>query len=140
MFDNNLDSVQDKSGIKIVKQPYNRIDYKDYYETFAFSGSGTANSVLISLGEQIGLMTQTFEHFNSDNSFDKYFWFEPQQHEENNGLYYSPFSSVQSFSLSHGGSSLTTVLNVSGSSSDDEVVSLLPEITPFISQSFTSSE
>ena len=140
IFNNSVSSIENTSGIKIIKQPYDKANYKDYYETFAFSGSGTADSILISLGEQIGLMLQTFEHFNSDNSFDKYFWFEPQQHEQNNGLYYSPFSSIQSFSLSHSGSSLATILNVSGSSSDNEVVSLLPEVTPFISQSFTSAE
>lgn len=139
VFDNSLDLLNN-TNIKLVKTPYLRSEYSDYYETFAFSGSGTANSILISLGEKIGLMMQTFELLGEDGQFYKYFWFEPQQHEINSGLYYSPFSSIQSFSLSHSGSSLTTVLNVSGASDDDENVCLLPEISPFISQSFTSPE
>lgn len=45
---------------------------------------------------------------------------------------YSPLSDIQDFSFSFAGDSLTSVLNVTGYSSDDgSVVSLIPDIPQF---------
>lgn len=141
-------SEKPKNIKQIIKAPYPYNEYKEYYETFPFSGSGNANSILISIGSQIGLSLNTFEHslintekeqYNS-NYFITYFWFEPAKHEVDSGLYYSPFSNIQQFSLSHSGSNLTTVMNVEGKNDSDDIVSLLPEIPNFFLQSFHSNE
>jgi hypothetical protein len=55
---------------KILKQPQTA---KDYYEAISFSGSGTANSLLISLGEQLGLSLNTCEAIGDQGILLKYF-------------------------------------------------------------------
>jgi hypothetical protein len=59
---------QIKTGVK--NTAYTKEDYPDFYKTIPFSASGTANSVLISLGEQYGLQLRVYEKFipNSNNN------------------------------------------------------------------------
>ena len=64
----------------------------------------------------------------------RYFWFEPKKNTNRiGGLVYSPYNSIQSFGLSHKGDSLTTILNVEGPTYDDELITLIPELTPHFS-------
>ena len=153
VFSNTIPTISDTSNpssVKVIKAAIKRTEEnKDLFETFPFSGSGNAASILISLGDKIGLSLCTFEHSYDEsgtsvdlsNHYVTYFWFEPAKHEKNSGLYYSPFDSVQNFSLSHSGSSLTTVMNVTSNTlSDDSLVTLLPELPNFILQSFNSNE
>ena len=119
--------------------------YPEYYESFPFSISGgNASSALISLGEELGLMLNYKEQNIQENNqrsniFIRYFWFEPKKHEETANLKYSPKINIQSLNLSHGGSSLTTVLNVESNQVNDELITLIPEIPPFFSTVFSSS-
>ena len=131
---------------KIIKQPYLQDEYPEYYETIPFSISGSnASSALISLGEELGLMLNFREHNLRDsngkrtNSFVRYFWFEPKKNEKTADLKYSPYSNIQSFSFSHGGSSLATSYSIESNTVDDEVISLFPNIPPFFSFMFSSN-
>lgn len=131
---------------KIIKQPYLQNEYPEYYETIPFSVSGSnASSALISLGEELGLMLNFREHNLRDsngkrtNSFVRYFWFEPKKNEKTADLKYSPYSNIQSFSFSHGGSSLATSYSIESNTIDDEVISLFPNIPPFFSFMFSSN-
>jgi hypothetical protein len=45
----------------VIKQAYVGPQYEDYHRTVPFSGSGTANSILIALGELYGLQLQVYE-------------------------------------------------------------------------------
>lgn len=113
---------------RIIKDAYSRDKDKDLYETIPFSCSGSnANAALISLGETLDLQIKTFEHIDGL----KYFWFEPKKNSNRiGGLVYSPYNSIQSFGLSHKGDSLTTIMNVEGPTYDDELITLIPELTP----------
>lgn len=111
-----------------------------YNRTVLFSGSGTANSVLISLGEENELMLNTYEHLESDGSLTTYFWYEPKKHAETSGLKYSPYNDVKSFSLSHSGNSLSTVLNVQTHTINDNLISLFPPVTPFFNNYLLSPQ
>ena len=131
---------------KIIKQPYNKTKYSQYYEAIPFSVSGSnASAAIISLVEQVGLMINTREScIKEENTrttrFKKYFWFEPEKHEDPSNLMYSPNSSIESFSFDHSGNSLTTVLNVESNEINDEIVSLLPEVPPFFNSLFMSED
>ncbi len=117
--------IKDSNGKLITK------NYGEYYETIVFSCSGaSADSALISLVEQLDLQLITYENYNN-GILSKYFWVEPKKNEERPCLTYSPFSNIQNFSLSHNGSSLSTVLNVNNNTYADELVSLLPEVPNF---------
>lgn len=70
----------------------------------------------------------------------RYYWYEPEKSADSTGLLYSPNSDVQTFSLSHNGESLTTVLNVESREVEDELISLLPDIPLFFSNYFQSNE
>jgi len=133
------DSEYDGHLLKLIKPVFSRLQDAELFETFPFSGSGNAASILISLGEQLGLVINTFEHNQPDtNKVVRYFWFEPAKNNQISGLQYSPFDSVQQFGLSHKGSALTTILNVSGPTYDNELITLLPDISPFFVQLFQS--
>ena len=130
---------------KVVKPAFTTSEYKEYHETIPFSVSGSnASAALIALGEELGLVLNFKEHNlrdsskNRTNSFVRYFWFEPKQNEKTADLKYSPYTTIQSFNFSHGGSSLTTVLNVESNTFNDEIVSMLPAIPPFFSALFSS--
>lgn len=107
----------------------------DYTQFIVFSGSGSASSLLISLGEQFDLMLQVCEYYDFEKErLYRYFWFEPAKSSRISGLKYSPESQIQKFSLSHNGEPLTSILNVSGGEVDDEQITLLPALPPFFSQ------
>lgn len=114
----------------------------DYYkQTIPFSGSGTADSILISLGETLDLNLHVYEHFNeTDGTLIQQFWFEPSKNPEVSGLSYSPYANLQSLSLTHKGDSLTSVLNVYGGTFGDERITLLPTIPMLFKKVFASDE
>lgn len=114
----------------------------DYYkQTIPFSGSGTADSILISLGETLDLNLHVYEHFNEkDGTLIQQFWFEPSKNPEVSGLSYSPYANLQSLSLTHNGDSLTSVLNVYGGTFGDERITLLPTIPMLFKKVFASDE
>jgi len=127
-----LQSLKNTS-IKKIKSIYTEPEYN---ETLPFSGSGTSNSILISLGEQLGLMLKTYEYMNDNGSFSMFYWFEPIKNKNTTGLKYSPYSDIQNFSLSHSGNSLATVLNVEGGTIDEETITLFPAIPTFFKKLF----
>lgn len=48
---------------RLIKEPYPKAENSEMYETFAFSCSGSnADAALISLGEELNLQLETFEH------------------------------------------------------------------------------
>lgn len=114
----------------------------DYYkQTIPFSGSGTADSILISLGETLDLNLHVYEHFDETyGTLTQQFWFEPSKNPEVSGLSYSPYANLQSLSLTHNGDSLTSVLNVYGGNFGDERITLLPTIPMLFKKVFASDE
>lgn len=114
----------------------------DYYkQTIPFLGSGTADSILISLGETLDLNLHVYEHFDETNgTLIQQFWFEPSKNPEVSGLSYSPYANLQSLSLTHNGDSLTSVLNVYGGTFGDERITLLPTIPMLFKKVFASDE
>ena len=122
----------------LIKRPISQDSL--YNRTVLFSGSGTASSILISLGESNELMLNTYEHYESDGTLTTYFWYEPKKHAENSGLRYSPYSDIKTFSLTHDGSSLSTVFNIQTHSINDNLISLFPSVTPFFSNYFLSNQ
>lgn len=135
---------------KVIKPAYSKEKYPQYYETFPFAVSGSnASAALISLGQEIGLMLNIKEHNIKDvnineivrtSFFNRYFWFEPEKHEETADLRYSPNDSIQSFSFSHAGDSLTTVLNVEANTINDEIITLLPDVPLFFNDLLISEQ
>ena len=125
--------ILDKKKIK------HKLIESDYFTSVPFSGSGTANSVLISLGDLIGLQLKVYERFDfNTGELRKYYWFEPKKNLRPSGLKYSPHSSVQSFSMTHEGQSLSSVFNIQTHQIGDEMVSLIPSVPTFFKQWFTS--
>lgn len=137
---NELVSYDNKSALinvkKVIKPLYDRINFSDYFETFPYSVSkSNVDAALIALGEQIGLILFTQEWLDSSGTLHKYFWFAPEKNDLNStGISYSPNSDIQSFTLTHAGDSLTTVLNVNGPTVNDKVISMIPEIPNFFFQ------
>ena len=113
---------------------------KDFTKTIMFSGSGTANSLLISLAEQYGLQIRTYEHFNDDNTITKNFYYVPIKSLKTSGLKYSPYQDIQNFGLSHTGSSLSSILNVTSHEINDNIVSLIPSVPAFFRNWFQTDE
>jgi hypothetical protein len=126
--------------LKTYKKPYAQSDYPEYYDLIPFSASGNADSVLIELGNQIDFMLNTCEFSENQHTYQRYFWFEPKKHEEESGLLYSPYNSIKSFGLTHNGKSLTTILNVTGNSQNNKIVSLLPSVPQYFLQLFNSAD
>lgn len=128
----NLQVPDNDEILKIVKEPYSIDTDKDYFEFFSFSCSDSnANAALIELADLIDFQLNTFEHTNSVQTLDCYFWVEPKQNDKRLGLEYSPMQSIKNFELTHKSDSLTTVLNVVGPTVNEEVISLIPSIPPF---------
>ena len=112
-----------------------------YKQTIPFSGSGTADSILISLGETLDLNLHVYEHFDETyGTLTQQFWFEPSKNPEVSGLSYSPYANLQSLSLTHNGDSLTSILNVYGGTFGDERITLLPTIPMLFKKVFASDE
>lgn len=141
------DNLKDKNDIKrIIKEPHT-IGEDNYYTTFAYSCSGmNAASVLIDIASKINMQLHTCEHARLDANhertkyFDRYFWIEPLKNDQRVGLEYSPKNSIQNFDLSHKGDSLTTVLNVTGPTYNDEIITLIPNIPSFFHNYFLRPE
>lgn len=152
LFDKNTRLTQVEKIVKplylLDNKDYPQFEkYPEYYEEIPFAVSGSnASSALIALGDELGLMLNFKEHNDKlskterSNVFNRCFWFEPKKHEKTANLKYSPKVNIQSFGLSHSGSSLTTVLNVESNTFNDEVVTLLPDIPPFFNTLFGSGE
>lgn len=143
--DGNIHTGAISSLNKIIKHAYNETDHKDYFATIPFSVSGSsASAALISLAEQLGFMLNVCEKTEKGSDgriyIDSYFWLEPEKHEQVSGLKYSPYSSIQSFTFSHAGESLSTVLNVESNTFDDELITLLPDVPEFFIEYFESDE
>lgn len=124
----------------IIKYAYDNENNPEYYETIPFSCSGSnTNAALIQLAEQINFQIQVCEYKKGKN-IGRYFWLEPKKNDQRLGLTYSPNSSIQSFSLSHDGKALTTVLNVEGITVEDKLITLIPEIPSFFINYFANDE
>lgn len=143
------------SGVKrIIKDAYSPAVYEekngkqilianndnDLFQTIPFNCSGSnANAALIELGETLDLDLKVFEHIDKKQPMT-YFWFEPKKNMNRvGGLVYSPYNSIQSFGLSHKGDSLTTILNVTGPEYNNEIITLIPNLTPYFSNFFNES-
>ena len=142
----NIAVPNNESILKIVKEPYSPTEDKDYFNSFSFSCSDSnANAAVIALADLINFQINTFEHarYNNDkrsNIFDQYFWVEPKQNDRRLGLEYSPTQSIKSFGLTHKADSLTTILNVTGPTVDEEIVSLIPTVPPFFASVILSGQ
>lgn len=128
------------------KQSYDGDQYKDYHRTVPFSGSGTANSVLIALGELYGLQLNVYEHvdlqYNSNTygQCEKYYWFSPTKSLQPTGLKYSPYGDLQSFTLEHSGNSFASILNIQSHTIGDEIITAIPPVPNFFRQWFETEE
>lgn len=123
----------------VIKEPFSKDEDKELFESLPFSLSDSnASAALISLGETLGLTLKTAERNRHTSgrttSFNQYFWFEPEKNNKPSGLRYSPYREVQSFSLSHAGDSLTTILNIEPNTIDDEVITVFDQVPLFFSQ------
>ena len=119
---------------KIIKEAYSPKEHSEYFETFPFAVSGSnASAALIALGEEIGLMLNTYEkRIPNTNRFHRYYWFEPTRNEYITGLTYSPYRDVQNFDFSFGGESLVTVLNIEAqANAEEELITLIPPLPQF---------
>lgn len=134
--------VQDLKSI--IKPYYNKRDYPDFFTQFPFSVSdSTANAAIIAAAETVGLQIQTYEHtyYDADHHLRilRYFWLKPLKDHISGitGYKYSPNNDVQEFSLSFSGDNLSSILNVqSQTRSNNELVNLLPNLTPFFANLF----
>jgi hypothetical protein len=122
--------------IKVIKQSYDSDRFPELYHTVCFSGSGTANSVLISLGELYGLQLKVYERVVFDKAIQiiKYYWFAPIKSFRPSGLRYSPNLDLQSFSLTHDGTSFSSVINIQSNQVGDEIITALPSVPEFFRQ------
>lgn len=124
-----------------VKRAYTKDSNPDYFIPFCFSGSGTANSLLISLGNEIGLRLQVYEHWDENtHELTTEYWFEPIKNPLVSGLKYSPYQNIKTFSLSHKGDALSSVFNVQTHKVGEDMISLLPPATPFFRTLFTTTD
>ena len=98
------------------------------------------------MGEKLGLQLNVIEGLDEGYvasqpiKYARYFFFGPTKNPEISGLTYSPLREIQNFNLSFAGNSLTTVLNVSSTTWNDEEISLLPKIPPFFNTLFNNVE
>lgn len=125
------------------KPQYARASFPELYKTVPFSASGTANSVLIALGELYGLQLRTYERVNLNNEdknnygkLEKYYWFDLMKSNRPTGLHYSPNLDLQSFKLEHNGITLSSVLHVQSHSIGDKLITLLPSVPTFFKEWF----
>lgn len=137
------------------KPSFPKAEYADFHRTVPFSASGTANSVLIALGELFGLQLRVYERVNLQQSviingvadinpaygrIDKFYWFEPVKSLRPTGLKYSPSLDLKSFSLDHTGESFSSILNVQSHEIGDTLITLIPTVPSFFRQWFETAE
>ena len=127
----------------LIKNAYDEANFKDYYTQTIFSCSGSsANAALVDLTGRLDMQVRVYEHLKATKDGDQlvgYFWFEPKKNDlRDSGLVYSPSTSIQSFGLTHSSKSLTSILNVQGPTYNDELVTLIPDVTPFFFRYFES--
>lgn len=127
----------------LIKNAYDEANFKDYYTQTIFSCSdSSANAALVDLTDRLDMHVRVYEHLITTNSGDQligYFWFEPKKNDlRDSGLIYSPNTSIQSFGLTHSSKSLTSILDVQGPTYNDELITLIPDITPFFFRYFES--
>lgn len=130
-----------QSKVSYSKPAENDTTNENYtlFQTTAFSGSGSANSILITLAELYGLMIKTKIVFDrSIGTIDYYYWFETMKNSNWTGLSYTLDSTISNFTISEKMDSFGSILNVTGGTIGDDQVTLLPEITPFFSNLFLS--
>lgn len=127
----------------LIKNAYDEASFKDYYTQTIFScSSSSANAALVDLASRLDMHVRVYEHLKitkDGNQLVGYFWFEPKKNDlRDSGLVYSPNTSIQSFGLTHSSKSLTSILNVQGPTYNDELITLIPDITPFFFRYFES--
>ena len=129
----NIDELaKESASLSLIKEP---LIAEYFQETIPFSCSGSnAAAALISLVENLECHIEVYEHLNIRDGkgyLDQYFWFAPVKNDHYTGLKYAPESNVQQFSMSQTGSALTSVLNVSSTTRNDEEIGMIPSISPF---------
>lgn len=134
-----------RANVAMGKRAYDAYSYPEFYRTIPFSASGTANSVLIALGELYGLQLKVYERveFESDLSCGKcvkYYWFEPIKSLHPTGLKYSPHLDLQSFNLEHISSSFSSILNIQSHTVGGDLITMLPTIPAFFRQWFETTD
>lgn len=124
--------AQESASLSLIKEP---LIAEYFQETIPFSCSGSnAAAALISLVENLECHIEVYEHLNIRDGkgyLDQYFWFAPIKNDHYTGLKYAPESNVQQFSMSQTGNALTSVLNVSSTTRNDEEIGMIPSISPF---------
>lgn len=132
------DSLVENNNIKPV---YSKEQYKDFYKTVPFSASGTANSVLIALGELYGMQLNVYERVDFKTGLiKKYYWFETTKSLKPTGLKYSPELDLQSFGLQHDSGSFSSILNIQSHNVGDELITAIPSVPNFFRQWFESDD
>lgn len=144
-----------RANANMQKQSYGFDDYPDFYRTVPFSASGTANSVLIALGELYGLQLKVYERVDLEQVIqenqsiiinpnygrcEKYYWFEPAKSLQPTGLKYSPYLDLQSFNLEHNSASFSSILNIQSNSLGDDIITVLPSVPSFFRQWFETAD
>lgn len=132
--------TQQSKTYYIKKDTYSAEQYPEFHRTISFSASGTANSVLIALGEQYGLQLQVYERLLDDNTLLKYYWFTPKKSLRPTGLKYSPNYNIQSFGLEHVGAAFSSVLNVQNHNVGDEILTMIPSVPAFFRRWFETQD
>lgn len=136
---NNINNNINRNVIKILKYCNNN-QYPN--EAFILSLSNSnAKAALITAVDQIEYMINVYEFWDDiNNKLINFYWVEPSKNDRYSGITYSPFDTVQDFSLNLSGDSLTTVLNVDSVTKNDEEITLIPEISPLFTQYIGSNE
>lgn len=134
-----------RANVNMEKKAYDAYSYPEFYRTIPFSASGTANSVLIALGELYGLQLKVYERVEFESDFYygrcvKYYWFEPIKSLYPTGLKYSPHLDLQSFNLEHISSSFSSILNIQSHTLGGDLITVLPTIPAFFRQWFETAD
>jgi hypothetical protein len=67
-------TITESGNTNIIKNAYSQEQYPEFHKTVPFSGSGTASSVLIALGEMYGLQLAVYERMDfTNNTIRKYY-------------------------------------------------------------------
>lgn len=130
--------------VKILKDGINIVgteEYKIATQTFPFSISGSnADAAIIAAAQMIGYNIETSEHLNDNGTYTLYYWAEPSKKDKVTGIKYSPFNNIQEFGTSLKGDSLTTVMYVDENTVGDNIIGIIPNLSPFFSKYISSNE